>query len=54
MVKGLDTFRKYFADYEEQYVLTRREQEIPLFLKQKRILICKSEKIQVKKWIPVT
>lgn len=21
MVKGLDTFRKYFADYEEQYVL---------------------------------
>ena len=21
MVKGLDTFRKYFADYESQYVL---------------------------------
>ena len=21
MVKGLDTFRRYFADYEEQYVL---------------------------------
>ena len=21
MVKGLDTFQKYFADYEEQYVL---------------------------------
>ena len=21
MVKGLDTFRKYFADYEDQYVL---------------------------------
>lgn len=21
MVKGLDTFRKYFADYEKQYVL---------------------------------
>ena len=21
MVKGLDTFRNYFADYEEQYVL---------------------------------
>ena len=21
MVKGLDTFRKYFVDYEEQYVL---------------------------------
>ena len=21
MVKGLDTFWKYFADYEEQYVL---------------------------------
>ncbi len=21
MVKGLDVFRKYFADYEEQYVL---------------------------------
>ena len=21
MVKGLDTFRTYFADYEEQYVL---------------------------------
>lgn len=21
MVKGLDTFRKYFVDYEKQYVL---------------------------------
>ena len=21
MVKGIDTFRRYFADYEEQYVL---------------------------------
>ena len=23
MVKGLDTFQKYFADYEEQYVFRK-------------------------------
>ena len=29
MVKGLETFKKYFAGDEDKYFLTRREQEIP-------------------------
>ena len=28
MVKGLDTFQKYFADYEEQYVLKQKRKDL--------------------------
>ena len=30
MVKGLDTFQKYFADYKEQYVLILDSRESTL------------------------
>ena len=28
MVKGLDTFQKYFVDYEEQYVLKQKRKDL--------------------------
>ena len=28
MVKGLDTFQKYFADYEEPYVLKQKRKDL--------------------------
>ena len=40
MVKGLDTFQKYFADYEEQYVLIGGAACDILFESNEVILMC--------------
>lgn len=43
MVKGLDTFWKYFADYEEQYVLIGGAACDILFESNEVMLICGKE-----------
>lgn len=49
MVKGLDTFQKYFADYEEQYVLIGGAACDILFESNEVMLMC--DKVTHKKLI---
>lgn len=54
MVKGLDTFRKYFADYESQYVLIGDAACDILFeisLWKKKMKSCQQTKLFGKKYL---
>lgn len=44
MVKGLDTFQKYFKDYEEQYVLIGGAACDILFEKLRNTRLCNNDK----------